>query len=390
MTSWHVPGLGYEENCLPTEQAGLGNDVAIVTSDRLPPLMQDRKPDGLCNAAGRIRPETNRQGGVFIIRLPSTPPVYGQLVLLGLSNALKRLEPDVVHAHGAFSPTTIQCLLRQKHLGFRLFVDDHTHSRNLTLDTKYKRSYVKALAWAYRCSDASVAAYLPITSAAVPGLRRQLEIRADRLVEVPLGADSTLFTPCEEKRRTFRSRFPLTEGEAIVACTGKFTREKEIDVLIRAFATVVAKFSGSRLILAGTIHPSYRAQLQELAMTLGVGTKIAFRDLVPRSELAEFYNGVDIGVWPGTPSITVIEALACGLACVLPGNVPAYRLVEQYGACLTFPEGDPIGLATSIMTLLGSPSSRTTVTHNARRLTEERLSWTAIAKQTLGIYDAYS
>ena len=33
----YIPGLGYEENCLPQQQAGMGHEVFLVTSNRLPP-----------------------------------------------------------------------------------------------------------------------------------------------------------------------------------------------------------------------------------------------------------------------------------------------------------------------------------------------------------------
>jgi len=60
------------------------------------------------------------------------------------------------------------------------------------------------------------------------------------------------------------------------------------------------------------------AELTSLSRTLGIRDQTIFHDFADRSELSQIYNAADIGVWPGDPSITVLEALATGLACLLP------------------------------------------------------------------------
>ena len=52
VNQFFIPGLSYQENILPHEQAKLGHEVWILTSDRLPnpkkyPGSQGRLPQGI-------------------------------------------------------------------------------------------------------------------------------------------------------------------------------------------------------------------------------------------------------------------------------------------------------------------------------------------------------
>ena len=125
---WFIPGLSYQENFLPQEQAKLGNDVWILTSDRVPPRLpasETRFPAGLYE-----------EDSVHIRRLPSIMPLKnrGQVFLCDLHSALKKINPDVVHIHGLWFLPTFQVMARDSFRSLTsrpLMVDDHSDNGNL-------------------------------------------------------------------------------------------------------------------------------------------------------------------------------------------------------------------------------------------------------------------
>src|SRR5437667_674005 len=130
VVSWYVPGLGYEENYLPMEQAAAGNQVLVITSNRLPSTLLDVSSVEELFPGGRTMAGTYHDNGVSIRRLESTPELFGQEVFPGLHRVLKEFKPDIVHAHGALAPISLQTLLLRGRLRYKLVIDDHSHASN--------------------------------------------------------------------------------------------------------------------------------------------------------------------------------------------------------------------------------------------------------------------
>ena len=390
VVGFYVPGLGYEENCLPVEQARQGHNVCIVTSRRspFPPhFTVSTVPSG-----GQSRTEQTSGGDppVELHRLPSTPSLHGQVVLLGLWRTLKRLRPDIVHAHGALAPNSIQCLLFANSIGYSLFIDDHSHELNLHADHGVRAEYVRLLAVLYRNFERSVCAFLPIHSSSTNILHERLGVPLGELVPHELGADHHLFAPSATQRQNRRQLLGLSNQDLMLISTGKFTRDKDLDTLIRAVSLLPSYGDRVIVLLAGHIERESKEEIEELAGRLGVTNRLRFQPFVPHGDLPGYYNAADIGVWPGAPSITVLEALATGLSCVLPLDEPAYRTIHDRGAALGFRRRDPASLADSINKLLSNAAYRLEISKSCRRLIEEKLSWQAVCTRTLAVYDQLS
>src|SRR5205809_5521560 len=142
VTTWYVPGLGYEENCLPHEQAKLGHDVIVLTSDRVPRLLMETGHFNQLYPSGRLGIGDSVDRGVRIARLASTPETHGQLLLHGLARRLLAFRPDIVHCHGALTPSTLACLVSQPVMGYGLFIDDHSHIILTNVGSLFRRAYV--------------------------------------------------------------------------------------------------------------------------------------------------------------------------------------------------------------------------------------------------------
>ena len=386
VTSFCVPGMGYEENYLPSAQAAAGNLVRVITSDRIPRILQNISRLSHQFPQGRINQNRAKDGGVTTLRLPSIPEIYGQVVLVGLHRELSRFHPDVVHAHGAFAPPSIQCLMLKRKIGYKLFIDDHSNKSNFHVNTASKEAYLKIVGEIYKRLGPSVTAFLPVVPDSAEILQNRLKIPARVILPVSLGADTEVFKSSPLLRAATRQRLGIRAGQLLVISAGKLQPDKDIDVLIRAFSQLADKDSSLRLLLSGEGDQAYEAYLKSLIGTHGPSGKVLLQGFVPHDDLPSYFNAADIGVWPGAPSIAVLEAVACGLPCVLPSDDSAYAILRSHQACITFARGDQRDLERALSTLLHDETARTTIRENAFRCADGVLSWAAVSEKILRIY----
>jgi glycosyltransferase involved in cell wall biosynthesis len=141
----------------------------------------------------------------------------------------------------------------------------------------------------------------------------ELGASRERILVLPRGVDTTTFTPPSG---------PVTTDVLIV--TRALRAVYRHDLLLAAFAVVVARRPGARLLIAG--DGDERPRLTALATSLGLDSAVEFlgrldeRGLAGRLREAAVY--VTVVAQEGVSS-SLLEAMACGLAPVvpdLPGN----------------------------------------------------------------------
>jgi len=152
---------------------------------------------------------------------------------------------------------------------------------------------------------------------------------------------------------------PRPLREAIGTCTLIFVGTmaqlyKAPDVLIKAVAVCVQEGLDIKLILLG--DGLYRAELEALAATLGLGERVCFQGLLPTSEaVREELDQADIFVLPshqeGLPK-AMIEAMARSLPCIgsTVGGIPELLASEDL-----VPPGDVTALASKIREVATNP-----------------------------------
>jgi 1,2-diacylglycerol 3-alpha-glucosyltransferase len=107
---------------------------------------------------------------------------------------------------------------------------------------------------------------------------------------------------------------------------GRLSFEKNVDVVIRAFAKIAHELPRVQLVIAGD-GPA-RKDLEELCVKLGVHKKVRFLGMVKRDNLGWVYRDSDVFVTASameTLGLVVLEAMACGLPVV---GVAAYALPD--------------------------------------------------------------
>jgi D-inositol-3-phosphate glycosyltransferase len=131
---------------------------------------------------------------------------------------------------------------------------------------------------------------------------------------VPPGVDLDLFSPGDQAA----ARASLGLGlEPIVLFVGRMEPLKGVDILIRAAGVVELDTTFTVLVAGGDPErdQSTTAQLEQLAVDLGIGEQVQFLGTLPREQLPSYYRAADVCVVPSyyeSFGLVAVEALASG------------------------------------------------------------------------------
>lgn len=136
---------------------------------------------------------------------------------------------------------------------------------------------------------------------------------------VPNAVDLSRFGMDEEKRREYRSAMGLGD-KLVIGHVGRMQEVKNHSFLLDAFARVHEKQKEAALLLVG--DGELRGALEEKARALGIGDCVIMAG--NRDDVPALLNAMDVfafpSLWEGLP-VTLIEAQAAGLPCVISENI---------------------------------------------------------------------
>lgn len=190
--------------------------------------------------------------------------------------------------------------------------------------------------------------------------------------------DLTRFRPADDGRAPAAHIVVARNLEAIYG----------IETALRAFAKIQAVRPDARLSVAGS-GPQF-AELQALAVRLGVADQVHFTGRLDREEMASLYRDADLTLNPSRvdnmPN-SVLEALASGVPVVTTdvGGIP--YIVQHEVTALLVPRDDPDAMAAAALRVLDDPAlaSRLRV---AGQEDVQRYSWAAVKGELLAAYIA--
>ncbi len=129
----------------------------------------------------------------------------------------------------------------------------------------------------------------------------------------PRGVDTELFHPSKRNPSFLRNRFRTGDGYKLLY-VGRISKEKDLQLLVRAFDIIRQKFPEAELVLVGN-----GPYLQELkALTFGM--RCTFTDFLDGEDLASIYASSDLFVFPSATDTfgnVVLEAQASGLPIIV-------------------------------------------------------------------------
>jgi len=160
---------------------------------------------------------------------------------------------------------------------------------------------------------------------------------------------------------------------------GQLAQVKGVHTVIAAFQQAVAARGDRDLTLTiagGTIFPEYAAELRALVRSRGLEQRVSFTGLLARDQLPALYQEHDAlifpSIWDEPFSITLLEALASGLAVVGTTTGGSAEILRHGENALTFPPEDADACAAHLLRLIDQPQLCEQLRWNGRRTVEER------------------
>jgi len=288
---------------------------------------------------------------------------------LDFRRLLRQIQPDLVHAGPIQTCAFLAALAGARPLltmswGFDLMEDVHK-SRRMEWITSYVLRHSTFFA-----SDAEVT--------------RQKAIRygmdARRTIVFPWGVDLHHFN-VPTSRRSDDSIFTLF-------CNRSWEPRYGVDVLARAFVRVAQQNPHVHLMLLG--GGSQAPLIHRLLQQGGVWERVSMPGQVSQNDLPRWYHRAHLFISPAHvdgSSVSLMEALACGLPCLV-SDIPANRewIREGINGWL-FPDGDAEALAARITTLIAQRATWSEVSRAARQCAEERADWRQNFSRLLTAYE---
>jgi glycosyltransferase involved in cell wall biosynthesis len=213
----------------------------------------------------------------------------------------------------------------------------------------------------------------------VPYLKRTEERHPGKLIEMPNGVDTELFTPEADGGGRVRASLGIPDEAMVAVFAATLDRAhhfKRLDLAIAALAQL--DDDSIHLVVAGggELADEFRAQ----AEAAGLGSRVHFLGQVPHAELPGVLRAADLFLLTTEPpesfGIVLIEAMACGLP-VIATEYPGVRAVVEDGETgMVVRRGDAESVAHAVRTLKDAGQSGRSRIGQAGRTRAERLwSW---------------
>ncbi len=343
---------------------GRGHEVVVHTSAR--------------SQTGASLPETDRFDGITVRR-------YDPVLRLGYY--LTTFHPDfsgaeVVHLHGYGLLANDWSARRANRLGVPVVY---------TLHHGVARAEPTALARAERTIYDRLVGRKTLSLAsgiitANDADRRWLETRGIpgvRIRVIPTGLEADAF----EAGVPARTRDALGLGRYVLY-VGRLQKEKSVDTLLRAFATLPP--GGESLVLAGP-DGGEGARLRALAASLGIQARVRFLGEVDEATKRDLLAGCEVLVLPSfyeAQGIAILEAWAQGRPVIASRVGGVRELVEDGRDGLLVPWGDVQALAKRLRQILGDPNLGTALGDAGLTKARGRYAWSRLAPEVEAVYES--
>jgi glycosyltransferase involved in cell wall biosynthesis len=274
---------------------------------------------------------------------------------------------EITHIHSATpGPIGLAALIIAKLMHLPIYGTYHTalpqYTRYLTQDFVLEEVMWRFVLWYYNQMDL---VFAPSHSTANELIAKGLP--PDKLRVYPWGIDTQRFHP--SKRNGFYEKNYQFGEEVKLLYVGRISKEKNLDVLGRAFTALHRERKNVRLVVVG--DGPYRAEMEHDLKEVPA----LFTGYLEGEDLAQAYASADLFVFPSTTDTfgnVVLEAQASGLPVVVSAEGgPRENLISgQTG--LIVPATTPEAFKNAILEIVGTPGLLHKMQTQARKYMEDR------------------
>lgn len=263
-------------------------------------------------------------------------------VVRRIANLVERDDIKLVFALGMFSFFYLRlsyCLLRSKP---KTIISLHSTRPRSTKEFLLNYFYARLL----RGDEQLVT----VCKAQADYLARVYRINRGQFMTIYNGVDTTYFTPCPAgfDRREFRRSLGIAGDAPVIAQVATLRREKKHEDAVRALA-IFNKGSTKKayLLFVGGGDSHIRETLERFVKQLHVSQYVKFCG--PQNDVRSYYWISDLFTLSSnaieTFSVAGLEAMACGLPCVLTDQGGAREMIQNGVNGFVVPSSKPEKLA---------------------------------------------
>lgn len=204
---------------------------------------------------------------------------------------------------------------------------------------------------------------------------------------------------CEQRIGVDPRRFPFRErapdpgsGEVRLLTVARLVEKKGVDHALRALARLDDRHRFSYEVIG---DGPLRGELEELARSLGLASRVRFRGSRPQSDVEEAMKKAHLFLLPsvtaadgdqeGTPTV-LMEASAAGLPVVSTLHAGIPEVVRDGRTGLLVPEGDDRALARALDHLLSNPEEWPRLGREGRQHVERRYDIRVLVDELVDLY----
>lgn len=274
--------------------------------------------------------------------------------LLKIREIVKKLNPDILHAHYATSYGLIGALINYHPYVISVWGSD-------VYDFPQK-SFLHKKLLQFNLSKAD----LILSTSKVMSKETSLYTNKDLKI-TPFGVDLNVFKPIKLEKN----------DEKIIIGTVKTLNPKYgIDYLIRAFKIVLERNPSVDIELHIAGKGEQENELKELCRSLNIGDKVKFLGYLSQNKIVETFNSFDIAVFPSTLDsesfgVAAVEAQACMVPVIVSdaGGLP--EATKPGYSSLVVKKKNETELADAIEKLIKNKELRIEMGNNGRKYVEE-------------------
>lgn len=223
----------------------------------------------------------------------------------------------------------------------------------------------------------------------------------NRKIIIPNGIDLSEFSDLPDTEK-LKIRYPHLKNKKIILFLGRIHWIKGLDILVKAYATILKERDDLHLLIVGNDKGEYSKKVKKWIREYGMDyvdynsadrdytedTKVTFIGMLTGKEKIEAYAGSDIFVLPSYSEnfgMVAVEAMACGIPVIISNKVGIYKEIERNKAGIII-DADSKSLYEGIKLLLEDPDLREEIALNGRKLVEKYYDIDKVADKMIEAY----
>ena len=195
--------------------------------------------------------------------------------------------------------------------------------------------------------------------------------------------------PATISSEAFFTHFPALRGKRIVLFLGRIHFKKGLDLLLRAWKKISARWPQTHLVLAGPDFEGTRARMTALVEQEALGESVLFtgmlRDDLKWSALAAA-EGFVLPSFSEGLSVSVLEAMGVGLPVIVSEQCNLPEVADLEAGWVIPAAAGPLKQALEAL-LENSPQTNAAIGARGRDFVRRRYTWSVVARQMDEIYD---